>query len=55
MLNFDLLKKLCETPGVPGREARVRDVIMAELRPVGGPTWVDEIRVESRAIWRIGE
>lgn len=31
-LNIDLLKKLCETPGIPGREERVRDLIIAETK-----------------------
>ena len=30
-MNIDLLKRLCETPGVPGREERVREVIKAEV------------------------
>ncbi len=30
-LNLDLLRRLCETPGVPGREDRVRDLIRAEI------------------------
>jgi endoglucanase len=30
-LNLDLLKSLCETPGVPGHEERVRDLIRAEI------------------------
>lgn len=30
-MNFDLLKRLCETPGVPGREDRVRALIAAEV------------------------
>jgi len=29
-MNIDLLKRLCETPGVPGREHRVRDLILDE-------------------------
>ena len=29
--NTDLLKRLCETPGVPGREERVRDLIKKEV------------------------
>lgn len=29
-MNVDLLKRLCETPGVPGREERVRDLIRKE-------------------------
>ncbi|MDX2114397.1 MAG: M20/M25/M40 family metallo-hydrolase [Planctomycetota bacterium] len=31
-MNFDLLKRLCETPGVPGREERVRELIKSEVR-----------------------
>jgi endoglucanase len=31
-VNTDLLKRLCETPGVPGREERVRDLIKAEVQ-----------------------
>lgn len=29
-MNLDLLRRLCETPGVPGHEDRVRDLIIAE-------------------------
>ncbi|RYH09040.1 M42 family metallopeptidase [Tropicimonas sp. IMCC6043] len=29
-MNIDLLKRLCETPGVPGHEHRVRELILAE-------------------------
>ena len=31
-LNIDLLKRLCETAGVPGREGRVRDLIRKEAK-----------------------
>ena len=30
-MNIELLKSLCETPGVPGREERVRDLIRGEV------------------------
>lgn len=30
-MNLDLLKTLCETPGVPGNEHRVRDLITAQI------------------------
>jgi endoglucanase len=30
-MNTDLLRRLCETPGVPGREERVRDLIEGEI------------------------
>lgn len=31
-MNLDLLKRLCETPGVPGREERVRALIEREVK-----------------------
>lgn len=31
-VNIDLLKRLCETPGVPGREERVRAMIEKEIK-----------------------
>ncbi len=31
-MNFDLLKRLCETPGIPGREERVRELIKKEVK-----------------------
>ena len=31
-MNTDLLKRLCEMPGVPGHEHRVRDLITAEIK-----------------------
>ncbi|MFG0331631.1 MAG: M42 family metallopeptidase [Phycisphaerales bacterium] len=30
-MNIDLLKRLCETPGIPGREERVRTLIESEV------------------------
>ncbi len=30
-MNIDLLRTLCETPGVPGHEERVRDLIMGQI------------------------
>ena len=32
-INFDLLKRLCETPGVSGREEQMRKLVSSELRP----------------------
>ena len=32
MMNIKLLKTLCETPGVPGHEDRVRDVILKDIK-----------------------
>jgi endoglucanase len=40
-LNIDLLKRLCETPGVPGREERVRDVIIAEVEDLFDEAFID--------------
>lgn len=40
-LDLDLLARLCETPGAPGREERIREVVIAELAP-----HVDEITVD---------
>ncbi len=31
-LNTDLLRRLCETPGIPGREERVRELIRKEVK-----------------------
>jgi endoglucanase len=41
-LNFDLLKKLCETPGVSGREEAIRQVVIEEMRPL-----VDAVQVDA--------
>ena len=41
-LDFDLLKTLSETPGVPSREEAIREVILEALRPV-----VDEVRTDA--------
>lgn len=41
-MNIDLLRRLCETPGAPGREDRVRDLIRREAEPL-----FDEIRTDA--------
>lgn len=41
-VNLELLKRLSETPGVSGREERVRALVIEELTPL-----VDEIRVDA--------
>ena len=38
---MQLLKELCECPGIPGREERLRHIVRRELEPV-----VDEVRVD---------
>ncbi|MEM9970906.1 MAG: M20/M25/M40 family metallo-hydrolase [Pseudomonadota bacterium] len=40
-MNIELLKRLCETPGVPGHEDRVRDLILGEVDGL-----FDEVRVD---------
>jgi len=40
-LNFELLKELCETPGISGREERMRQVVVRELRPLTDTLEVD--------------
>ena len=41
-MNIDLLKRLCETPGVPGRETRVRALIESEIDGL-----FDEVRTDA--------
>src|SRR4051794_38342905 len=41
-MNIALLKRLCEAPGIPGREDAIRRVTAAELQSV-----VDEISVDA--------
>lgn len=40
-LNFDLLRQLCETPGIAGREERMRAVVAGAMRPL-----VDEMQTD---------
>lgn len=40
-MNIDLLKRLCETPGIPGREERVRELITREVEGL-----FDDMRVD---------
>jgi endoglucanase len=40
-IDIDLLARLCETPGAPGREERIREVVIAEMEP-----HVDEVSVD---------
>lgn len=41
-MNFDLLKRLCETPGVPSREEPIRALVIQEMRPL-----VDSLSVDA--------
>ncbi len=40
--NYDLIKRICEVPGIPGREDAVRPIVIEALRPL-----VDEISVDA--------
>lgn len=40
-MNFELLKKLCETPAIPGRETQMRRLVANELRLVTDDVSVD--------------
>ena len=42
MLQFELLKQICETPGAPGFEMRIRDLILENVKPL-----VDEVSIDS--------
>ncbi len=42
MINVELLKKICETPGAPGFEKRIRELVIREVRPL-----VDEVSVDA--------
>ena len=41
-INLPLLKELCEVPGAPGREERIREVVIRELKGL-----CDEVRVDA--------
>lgn len=41
-IQFDLLKKISETPGVPGYESKIRELIINEVKPI-----VDELSVDN--------
>ncbi|PLW78438.1 M42 family metallopeptidase [Cohaesibacter celericrescens] len=40
-MNIELLRRLCETPGVPGREHRVRSLIEAEIEGLFDEVYTD--------------
>ena len=42
-MNLPLLAELCEAPGPPGREDRVRDVVLRELGPLSDDVEVDPV------------
>jgi endoglucanase len=40
-VNFDLLKRLCETPGIPSREEQIRQVVIEEMQSLVTEVVVD--------------
>jgi len=42
-LHIELLKKVCITPGAPGREERIRKVVMEEVAPLVDESYVDKM------------
>src|SRR5690606_18516767 len=42
MIDVALLKKICETPGAPGFEQRIRKLVLKEVKPL-----VDEITIDA--------
>jgi endoglucanase len=42
MVDFDLLKEICETPGAPGFEKPVRDLVIRLVKPM-----VDEVSIDA--------
>jgi putative aminopeptidase FrvX len=42
MINTTLLKRICEAPGVPGYEQKIRELVMKEIKP-----YVDSISVDN--------
>ncbi|MCB0566183.1 MAG: M42 family metallopeptidase, partial [Phaeodactylibacter sp.] len=42
MINVDLLKVICETPGAPGFEQRIRELVLKEVSPL-----VDKVEVDN--------
>jgi len=41
-MNLSLLEEICQTPGAPGHEERIREVVIRELEPL-----VDDLRVDA--------
>ncbi len=42
-INVSLLKKICETPGVPGHEQKVRELVQRELKGLADEVTVDNM------------
>lgn len=42
-INFKLLKEICETPGAPGFEQRIREVVLREVKPLADSVSIDNM------------
>ena len=42
-MNIALLKLICETPGAPGHEHRVREVVLKELKGLADEVSIDKM------------
>lgn len=42
-INFKLLKEICETPGAPGFEKRIREVVLREVKPLADKVSIDNM------------
>jgi tetrahedral aminopeptidase len=43
MINVELLQKICETPGAPGFEQRIRELVIKEVTPLVGEVSIDNM------------
>ncbi|UPT67000.1 MAG: hypothetical protein M0D57_21710 [Sphingobacteriales bacterium JAD_PAG50586_3] len=42
-INFKLLKQICETPGAPGYEQRIRQVVLHEVKKLADKVTIDNM------------
>ncbi|HLP52074.1 MAG TPA: M42 family metallopeptidase [Chitinophagales bacterium] len=43
MINVSLLKEICEVPGVPGHEQKVRELVQRELKGIADDMYIDNM------------
>ncbi|MEL7426563.1 MAG: M42 family peptidase, partial [Bacteroidota bacterium] len=43
MINVQLLKAICEAPGAPGFEQRIRELVLREVKPLADEVSVDNM------------
>jgi len=41
MINIELLREICETPGAPGHEKKIRDLVLTQVRSLGDRVELD--------------